>query len=121
MKVKLVIDGKQLNLEIDEQQPVQQGELSALACANERADTLMRQLRRFSVDNRKNAIDINNCFQNKYAIAYDHEEESLFVYGFNCTHLCGVVCFDSSDVAKKAMDAYCNELIWYFTEYKDCL
>jgi hypothetical protein len=35
--------------------------------------------------------------------------------------IAGLAYFDSEQTARLAIDAFYNELIWYFTEYKDSL
>lgn len=88
---------------------------------NARADRLMRQLRRFSVENRKSKIDWTNRENRKYRIIYNHlgsmirVERSFFVESF------GAVYFDSRELAERAIKEFKDELIWYFTEYKDSL
>ena len=88
---------------------------------NHRADRLMRQLRRFAVENRKQEIDwAVNC--TKYEICYDNfEGEMKCLPTHNYTQYLFCPYFDSEDSAELAMKAYHDELIWYFTEYKDSL
>lgn len=88
---------------------------------NVRADKLMRQLRRFAVENRKQEIDwAVNC--TKYEICYDNfEGEMKCLPTHNYTQYLFCPYFDSEDSAELAMKAYHDELIWYFTEYKDSL
>lgn len=92
-----------------------------IAKNNTRADRLMRQLRRFSVENRKSKPDWTNRENHKYRITYNHLESmirakrSFLVEGF------GVVYFDSRELAERAIKEFKDELIWYFTEYKDSL
>lgn len=88
---------------------------------NARADRLMRQLRRFSVENRKLKPDWTDRESHKYRIIYNHlgsmirVERSFFVESF------GAVYFDSRELAERAIKEFKDELIWYFTEYKDSL
>ena len=88
---------------------------------NARADKLMRQLRRFAVENRKQEIDwAVNC--TKYEICYDNfEGEMKCLPTHNYTQYLFCPYFDSEDSAELAITAYHDELIWYFTEYKDSL
>ena len=90
-----------------------------LAYDNSRADTLMRQLRRFAVEHRVNKID------------WDDEEQSKYYIWFDCDNLrvgsdvlypeFGSIIFDSEKSCKQAIETFKDELIWYFTEYKDSL
>lgn len=88
---------------------------------NARADQLMRQLRRFSVEHRESEIDWNNSNIEKYFIYYNFKEKTIskgintFVKDF------GVPYFDSLATAQAAIDEFHDELIWYFTEYQDSL
>lgn len=92
-----------------------------IAKNNARADRLMRQLRRFSVKNRKSKLDWINRENHKYRIAYDHLESIIKVgYGF-VSESFGAIYFDSKELAEQAIKEFKDELIWYFTEYKDSL
>ena len=87
---------------------------------NTRANKLMRQLRRFAVEHRENEPDwlADTC---KYVIKYSYLTERPYVtYETNCRSFGGIF-FDSEEVANNAIMFYCDELIWYFTEYKDSL
>lgn len=89
-----------------------------LAQDNARADALMRRLRRFSAEGRKQKVDWKNYQQNKYVISYRYPD------GRPSVDLMGVVrnlCpfFDSKEIAEAALDKYYDELMWYFTEYSD--
>lgn len=78
-----------------------------IAKNNARADKLMRQLRRFSVENRATDIEWVRGSNPKYFIYYDYSKESLE--------------FDSINSTAQAIKEFKNELIWYFTEYRDSL
>lgn len=81
----------------------------------------MRQLRRFSVENRKSKPDWTNEIDYKYCIAYDHSESIIKVgYGF-VSESFSTIYFDSKELAEQAIKEFKDELIWYFTEYKDSL
>lgn len=90
---------------------------------NARADKLMRQLRRFAVEHRQEPLDWLDDNHAIYCISYDYKLDSfLEVWGDVYTDRdFGVVYFDSYETAKLAMDTFKDELIWYFTEYKDSL
>ena len=88
---------------------------------NARADRLMRQLRRFAVEHRKKEIDWNNYNEVKWNVYFDYSEEDFFIN--YCPHqkdLFGIY-FDSEKTAELAIETFHDELIWYFTEYKDSL
>ena len=86
---------------------------------NARADKLMRQLRRFAVKHRKKEIDYVNDYWCE--IYYDHHDKCMIVEDVNCSKFLGTICFDSASTAQLAIDTFRDELIWYFTEYKDSL
>lgn len=88
---------------------------------NARADRLMRQLRRFAVENRKTELDWKNGDQSKWEIYIDYRFNKLTV---STAHVCrypGNTVFDSKETAEAAIEKFKDELIWYFTEYKDSL
>lgn len=88
---------------------------------NARADELMRQLRRFAVEHREHEVDFNNANTDKYYIFYDYEDNELRTDYTSYVKVFGVIYFDSRKMAQIAVDAFYDELIWYFTEYKDSL
>jgi hypothetical protein len=94
---------------------------STVAENNARADKLMRQLRRFAVEHRETEIDWNCISTSKYCIIYDCEDRKIIIDGTDIFRYFGNVVFDSEQTARLAIDAFYNELIWYFTEYKDSL
>ena len=88
---------------------------------NARADKLMRQLRRFSVEHREHEVDFNSTETAKHYIYYDcihNELDTTFTF---FARVFGMVYFDSEETAQAAIDAFRDELIWYFTEYRDSL
>ena len=88
---------------------------------NTRADKLMRQLRRFSVEHRECEVDFNSTETAKHYIYYDciHDElKTVFTF---YAKTFGTILFDSEETANAAIDEFRDELIWYFTEYKDSL
>ena len=88
---------------------------------NARADRLMRQLRRFAAEHRKEEIDWNNYNEVKWNVYFDYSEKDFFIN--YCPHqkdLFGIY-FDSEKTAELAIETFHDELIWYFTEYKDSL
>ena len=88
---------------------------------NARADKLMRQLRRFSVEHRECGVNFNSTETAKHYIYYDciHDElKTVFTF---YAKTFGTILFDSEETAQAAIDEFYDELIWYFTEYKDSL
>ena len=92
-----------------------------IARNNARADNLMRQLRRFAVEHRKSEIDWNSEVQNKFSILYDYSDNEVAVERDIYGRYHGIVYFDSIEIARLAIETFHDELIWYFTEYKDSL
>lgn len=87
-----------------------------VAIANARADDLFRNLRRFAALN-GGCVLPNNAL-GKWEIRYDTDGDGL------CTtltstwnlFLCPAI-FPTQESALAAIDAYRDELLWYFTEY----
>ena len=88
---------------------------------NARADKLMRRLRRFAVEHRKTCIDWNDGAQAKFYLCYEHKDKYINVYNSFMSHSYGEIYFNSKEAALKAIEIFKDELIWYFTEYKDSL
>ena len=88
---------------------------------NTRADKLVRQLRRFSVEHRERGVNLNDTNTEKYYIYYDYVSNKFGVAFTFYARVFGVMYFDSEETAQAAIDEFHDELIWYFTEYKDSL
>ena len=88
---------------------------------NARADKLMRQLRRFSVEHRGHGVDFNSTETAKHYIYYDCIHDELDITFTFFARVFGMVYFDSEETAQASIDKFRDELIWYFTEYKDSL
>ena len=88
---------------------------------NARADKLMRQLRRFAVEHRGCGVNLNDINTSKFYIYYDYKNNELEPDFLFSEKAFGTICFDSEETANAAIDEFYNELIWYFTEYKDSL
>ena len=88
---------------------------------NTRADKLMRQLRRFSVEHREHGVDFNNINTAKFYIYYDYINYKLEPASVFSAEVFGTIHFDSKETTQAAIDEFRDELIWYFTEYKDSL
>ena len=92
-----------------------------IALNNARADKLMRQLRRFSVEHRKYKSNFNSINANRFYIIYQCEINEIKPYHTSYAIYFGAIYFDSEEAAQAAIDEFHDELIWYFTEYKDSL
>ena len=88
---------------------------------NARADKLMHQLRRFAVEHRNEGVDWNNDVRDKYYIEYNYDNGELWPDSYCIFRTFGAIYFDSFESAQAAINAFRDELIWYFTEYKDSL
>ena len=88
---------------------------------NTRADKLVRQLRRFSVEHRENGVNFNDTDTKKYYIYYGYQSKEFEIHDVLITKVFGAIYFDSKETANAAIDEFHDELIWYFTEYKDSL
>ena len=88
---------------------------------NTRADKLMQQLRRFAVEHRECGVNFNDTNTEKYYVYYDYKDNELGTTFTFCARVFGVICFDSEEIANAAIDKFRDELMWYFTEYKDSL
>lgn len=129
MKATLIIEGKEIEIEISEEEykklhPYESANYYSsdiIAENNARADKLMRQLRRFAVQHREPGINFNNADTAKFYIICDYENDELRSNYTSFTKVFGTIYFDSKEVANAAIDKFHDELIWYFTEYKDSL
>ena len=88
---------------------------------NARADMLMRQLRRFAAEHRENELDWSKKRLPKYFIRYDHDDTCFFIDCGYASEIFGCIYFDTKEAADLAIKTFHDELIWYFTEYKDSL
>ena len=88
---------------------------------NARADKLMRQLRRFAVEHRECGVNFSDTDTKKYCIDYDYDDGELRISFVFRSKKFGAIYFDSEETTQAAIDEFHNELIWYFTEYKDSL
>ena len=91
-----------------------------VAINNARADNLMRQLRRFAVENRKDKIDWNDEREYKYYLYFSYLDQKIWIDFKHVSRSFGIY-FDSQETAERAIEEFKDELIWYFTEYKDSL
>lgn len=83
-----------------------------------RADSLFRELRRFAILNRGEKID---PLIGGYTIMYNYRTNQ-FECGFTANWMAfGDVIFETEELARKAIDIYQEELLWYFTKMIDSL
>ena len=87
---------------------------------NTRADALMRRLRRFAVEHREMKIDGEDDSA-KYCIYYINNDNIISVTWYETYQPFGLIYFDSKATAELAIEEFKDELIWYFTVYKDSL
>ena len=80
-----------------------------------RADNVLRRLRHYAISHR--ATDTNMA-EGGYTITYNYQLECLEIGATGNWLALGDVVFDTEDIARKAMNKYATELIWYFTEAK---
>ena len=90
-----------------------------VAINNARADNLMRQLRRFAVENNDKEIDWHSDAEDKYYIYFNYNRKSCAIDFINTARDFGQIYFASEKIANKALAAFRDELLWYFTEYCD--
>ena len=88
---------------------------------NVRANKLMRQLRRFAVEHRECEVDFSDTDTRKYCIDYDYNDGELRISFVFCSKKFGAIHFDSEETVNAAIDEFRDELVWYFTEYKESL
>ena len=91
-----------------------------LAENNARAEKLIRQLRRFAVEENAKvgvALDWEDKTQGKFKLFFDYGR--VQVDCMHCSKDFGQIYFATVENAKKAIDTFRDELLWYFTEYKD--
>ena len=88
---------------------------------NARADKLMRQLRRFAVEHRECGVNFSDTDTKKYCIDYDYDDGELRISFVFCSKKFGAIYFDSEETTQAAIAEFRDELIWYFTEYKEGL
>lgn len=87
----------------------------AVAENNVRADKLIRQLRRFAVEHRS-----NDKVAERYYIYY-LRDSNLLQLRRDTVNSFIAPWFDNQHAGAQAIETFRDELIWYFTEYKDSL
>ena len=88
---------------------------------NTRADTLMRQLRRFAVEHREESLNFDNDSQRKFYIWFNYVTGCIRIETTVLYRDFGAIYFDNKETALAAIEAFHDELTWYFMKYKDSL
>lgn len=88
---------------------------------NARADKLMRQLRRLSVEHRDDVVYWCKGAVEKWSVIYDYTNNRLMPDNHWEWREAFAIYFETKEVANLAIETFHDELIWYFTEYKDSL
>jgi hypothetical protein len=80
-----------------------------------RADNVLRRLRHYAISHR--ATDTVMA-DGGYTITYNYELGCLEIGATGQWLALGDMVFDTEEIARKAMNKYAADLIWYFTEGK---
>lgn len=83
-----------------------------------RADNVLRKLRHYAISHRTTG---NTMADGGYTITYNYELECLEIGATGSWLALGDMVFDTEETARKAMNKYASELIWYFTEGKNMM
>lgn len=88
-----------------------------IAKNNARADRLLRQLRQWQAQNDEviSKEDWNNESKKKWFIIYSSGE--MYAEYYYIMRLPNTIYFATKEKAEEAIEAFRDELIWYFTEY----
>ena len=80
-----------------------------------RADNVCRRLRHYAISHRAPELSMAD---GGYTITYNYELECLEIGATGNWLALGDMVFDTEEIARKAMNKYAADLIWYFTEGK---
>ena len=80
-----------------------------------RADNVLRKIRHYAISHR--ATDTSMA-EGGYTITYNYQNECLEIGATGNWLALGDMVFDTEEIARKAMNKYASDLIWYFTEGK---
>lgn len=80
-----------------------------------RADNVLRRLRHYAIGHRASDVTMAD---GGYTITYNYELECLEIGATGNWLALGDMVFDTEEIARKAMNKYASDLIWYFTEGK---
>ena len=80
-----------------------------------RADNVLRRLRHYAISHRASDVSMAD---GGYTITYNYDLECLEIGATGNWLALGDMVFDTEEIARKAMNKYAADLIWYFTEGK---
>ena len=80
-----------------------------------RADSILRRLRHYAISHRATESVMAD---GGYTITYNYQNQCLEIGATGQWLALGDMVFDTEEIARKAMNKYAAELIWYFTEGK---
>lgn len=80
-----------------------------------RADNILRRIRHYAISHR--ATDTNMA-EGGYTITYNYDQNCLEIGATGNWLALGDTVFDTEEIARKAINKYASDLIWYFTEGK---
>ena len=80
-----------------------------------RADNVLRRIRHYAISHRATE---GSMADGGYTITYNYQLECLEIGATGNWLAIGDVVFDTEEIARKAMNKYASDLIWYFTEAK---
>ena len=80
-----------------------------------KADNVLRRLRHYAISHR--ATD-SVMADGGYTITYNYQNQCLEIGATGQWLALGDMVFDTEEIARKAMNKYASDLIWYFTEGK---
>lgn len=80
-----------------------------------RVDNVLRRLRHFAISHRATE---QSMADGGYTITYNYELNCLEIGATGNWLALGDTVFDTEEIARKAMNKYATDLIWYFTEGK---
>ncbi len=88
-----------------------------------RAERLKYQLRRYAALNGgiPSPSDWENTKSKKYYILYDYEDNGLDVCDRQSLKDFGQIYFKNEEACEKAIEIFKDELLWYFTEFREML
>ena len=83
-----------------------------------RADNVLRRLRHYAISHRSKDVSMAD---GGYTITYNYEAECLEIGATGNWLALGDMVFDTEEAARKAMNKYASDLIWYFTQGKSTM
>ena len=83
-----------------------------------RADNVLRRLRHYAISHRTSDVTMAD---GGYTITYNYEAGCLEIGATGNWLALGDMVFDTEEAARKAMNKYASELIWYFTKGKSMM